>query len=136
MKKSTIIYLAIAAVAGYAYFAYSKERKKEDNSKKNIDADKPFLPIVNVEKPPARKKVILPQKLNAYTQLNAFSYDKKKRFAPVAQSLDTIRNAIFVQPIKPFTLNPAKQPAVQNAAKKQKAKKAKLGMLGVSYLYV
>ena len=95
------------------------------------------MPIVTIEKP-ARKEVALPQKLNAFTQLNAFTYDKKKTIAPVAQTLDTIKNAIFVQPIKPFTLNPAGQNAAtkQKAAKKQKAKKAKLGILGATYLYV
>lgn len=141
MKNKNIIILAVAAGLGY-YFYSQNQKRKEDNSKKIVDDNTTSLPIVTVDKPPARKEVAAPQKLNAFTQLNAFTYDKKKTIEPVAKTLDTIKNAIFVQPIKPFTLNPAGQPAVQNAAtkqkaaKKQKAKKAKLGILGATYLYV
>ena len=126
MKKNTLIYLAIAA-AGYAYYAYYNKKKKEGSSTKIVDTDTTeLLPMVTVAKPPVRKAVQLPK------QLKAFSYNPKTTMKPVAKTLDTIKNAIFAQKPKPFTLNPAGQ----KAATKKKAKKAKLGELGVSYLYV
>jgi hypothetical protein len=125
MKKNTLIYLAIAA-AGYAYYAYYTKKKKDGSSTKIVDTTTELLPMVTVAQPPVRKAVQLPK------QLKAFSYNPKATIKPVAKTLDTIKNAIFAQKPKPFTLNPAGQ----KAATKKKAKKAKLGELGVSYLYV
>jgi len=125
MKKNTLIYLAIAA-AGYAYFAYYTKKKKEGFSTKIVDTTNELLPMVTVAQPPVRKAVQLPK------QLKAFSYNPKTTIKPVAKTLDTIKNPIFAQKPKPFTLNPAGQ----KAATKKKAKKAKLGELGASYLYV
>lgn len=125
MKKSTLIYLGIAA-AGYAYFAYYTKKKKQESSTKIVDETIDTLPMLEAPKPPVRKAVQLPK------QLTAFSYNKKTTIKPVAKTLDTIKNAIFAQKPKPFTLNPARQ----KAATKKKAKKAKLGELGASYLYV
>jgi len=125
MKKNTLIYLAIAA-AGYAYYAYYTKKKKDGSSTKIVDTTNELLPMVTVAQPPVRKAVQLPK------QLKAFSYNPKTTIKPVAKTLDTIKNAIFAQKPKLFTLNPAGQ----KAATKKKAKKAKLGELGVSYLYV
>jgi hypoxanthine phosphoribosyltransferase len=125
MKKSTLIYLAVVA-AGYAYFAYYTKKKKEGSSTKIVDETVDTMPMLEAPKPLVRKAVQLPK------QLTAFSYNKKTTIKPVAKTLDTIKNAIFSQKAKPFTLNPAGQ----KAAKKQKDKKAKLGELGATYLYV
>lgn len=125
MKKSTLIYLAVAA-AGYAYYAYYSKKKKQTSSTKIVDENIDTLPMLEAPKPPVRKAVQLPK------QLTAFSYNKKTTIKPVAKTLDTIKNAIFVQPAKPFTLNPAGK----KVATKQKSKKAKLGELGATYLYV
>lgn len=131
MKKSTIIYLAVVAAAGYAYFQMMKKKKY------SINENKPMLPrqIEVIEKTVRQEPAIITpviQKPKIIPQLPAFTYNPKTTILPVAKTLDTIKNAIFVQPVKPFTLNPAGQ----KAAKKQKAKKAKLGELGASYLYV
>ena len=126
MKKSTLIYLGLAA-AGYAYFAYYTKKKKQNSSTKIVqDETIDTLPILEAPKPPIRKAVQLPK------QLTAFSYNKKTTIKPVAKTLDTIKNAIFAQKAKPFTL---KSPG-KKVATKQKAKKAKLGELGATYLYV
>jgi len=125
MKKNTLIYLAIAA-AGYAYFAYYTKKKKDKSSTKIVDTTTDLLPIVTVAQPPVRKAVQLPK------QLNAFSYNSKTTIKPVAKTLDIIKNAIFAQKPKPYTLNPVGQ----KTATKKKAKKAKLGELGASYLCV
>lgn len=133
MKKSTLIYLAVAAAAGYAYFQMMKKKKY------SINENKPMLPrqIEVIEKTVRQEPAIITQlpvikKPRIIPQLPAFTYNPKTTILPVAKTLDTIKNAIFLQPSKPFTLNPAGQ----KAAKKQKAKKAKLGQLGASYLYV
>ncbi len=125
MKKSTLIYLAVAA-AGYAYFAYYTKKKKQAASTKNVDETIDTLPMESAPPPPVRKAVQLPK------QLTAFSYNKKTTIKPVAKTLDTIKNAIFAKPTKPFTLNLAGK----KAATKQKTKKTKLGELGATYLYV
>lgn len=125
MKKNTLIYLAIAA-AGYAYFAYYTKKKKEGSSTKIVQDETIDTLPMEAAPPLVRKAVQLPK------QLTAFSYNKKTTIKPVAKTLDTIKNAIFAQKAKPFTLNPAGK----KAATKQKAKKAKLGELGASYLYV
>lgn len=126
MKKSTLIYLGLAA-AGYAYFAYYTKKKKEKSSTKIVkDETVEFLPMAEAEKPPVRQE---PKLLK---QLPLFAYDKKTTIKPVAKTLDTIKNAIFAKPTKPFTLNPASK----KVSTKQKTKKTKLGELGATYLYV
>jgi hypothetical protein len=132
MKKNTLIYLAIAA-AGYAYFQMMKKKKS------SINENKPMLPrqIEVIEKtvrqePATITKLPVRQQPRIIPQLPAFTYNPKTTIQPVAKTLDTIKNAIFAQKPKPFTLNPAGQ----KAATKKKAKKAKLGELGASYLYV
>ncbi len=125
MKKSTLIYLAVAA-AGYAYYTYYTKKKKEKSSTKIVKETIESLPMAEAEKPPVRQE---PKLLK---QLPLFAYNKKTTIKPVAKTLDTIKNAIFAQKAKPFSLNPAGK----KAATKQKTKKAKLGELGATYLYV
>jgi hypothetical protein len=136
MKKNTLIYLAIAA-AGYAYFQMMKKKKS------SINENKPMLPrqIEVIEKKVRQEPALITQlpvrqEPRIIPQLPAFTYNPKTTILPVAKTLDTIKNAIFLQPSKPFTLNPAGAATKQKAAKKQKAKKAKLGQLGASYLFV
>jgi hypothetical protein len=126
MKKQTLIYLAIAAAAGYYFY---------NNAKKNKDKYQTKVIEEKEEEEPAYNEVPKPKKIDYPSlpkQLPAYSYIPSMTIKPVAQTLDTIKNAIFAKPTKPFTMNPSKQ----KAATKKKAKKAKLGELGVSYLYV
>lgn len=124
MKKSTLIFFGVAAAAA-AYFYYFSKNKNQKSSTKIIEETNEPLQIAEVDNTPIRKLVKAPK------QLTAFQYNKKTTIKPVAKTLDTIKNALFAKPIS-FTLNPAGQ----KAAKKQKAKKAKLGELGATYLYV
>jgi hypothetical protein len=118
MKKNTLIYLAIAAGLGYYFYS---QKNKGKNLPESLEALEPA--DNEAPRPSERKYPELPK------QLPAYSYNADTTIKPVAITLDRMRNAIFT-PIAPKSKKQA-----PTKAKKQ-AKKAKLGELGASYLYV
>jgi hypothetical protein len=127
MKKQTLIYLAIAAGIGYYFYSKKNKTKSIPEQLESIEPADNEAP-----KPSVRKYPKLPK------QLPMYSYNAATTLKPVATTLDTMRNAIFQSNApKAFSLKPQTKSKKQAPTKaKKQAKKAKLGILGASYLYV